>query len=224
MKAYADPKAPLNLEKLRYTTENFHRLRSGLEWIVLGSLFLFERLESIGGLIPWWLEWILCLAWGIFAWYITKYRERRFGWIEPRNPSNKQVVIFFGVFLALYLFRHQAAWMASEIDIRLHLWASDPTRQINLLPIFIWSACFCRASFWPWEKADWNRGCFCAVGITVCGFISFYSHVHPEILKKELWKLLNASLFGVSLIALGLYNYLTLLRLLPKRRGDDFDH
>jgi len=50
-----------------------------------------------------------------------------------------------------------------------------------------------------------------------------YAIWHPDAKQLGLWKILNAGGFGLSLIALGLYDYTSLVLLLPKRaaEGDD---
>jgi hypothetical protein len=57
------------------------------------------------------------------------------------------------------------------------------------------------------------------------GFTSIVSYAiwHPDAKQLGLGKLLNAGGPGLSLMALGLYDYIVLVRALPKRvaEGDD---
>jgi hypothetical protein len=220
-----------NPEKLRYITKNFRTLQ-GLRFLPMGILvFLLELTDILqpthpllGGLISA-LSFIAVIAYFRYGGtdYIENYYERRFGWIEPQRLSSKDALTISAVLLALiplYLFRHQADLIIWQIDQQLHLWIGDPNCAVNLFPLFFWVLCLLGKSRSP-SKADWNRTSFFAFGTTVCIFIAFYPRSHPEIMNQELWRILNATLFGLSLMIFGLYDHLTLLHLLPKRTEDD---
>jgi len=94
---------------------------------------------------------------------------------------------------------------------------SDPDHRAHLLPVLYWFAVLCAAGT--------NRSHFARlrwVSFSACfdllwtGVLVFLPIRHPEILQEPLWRVLNAGWFGIMML-LGLYDHLTLVRLLPGR-------
>jgi hypothetical protein len=99
-----DSEAALDLRRLRHLTENFGGLQ-GLNFAFIGALFLLTAMEEVYG-ASWPLrggwQWVIWAAVIGAMWYTPRYYLQRFGYVEPRNPSNKQVAIFVLVLLIFF--------------------------------------------------------------------------------------------------------------------------
>jgi len=201
----------------------------GLNTALLGTLlFLVNAEESLHWLNGWWrllavLAWLASLVggWRIYlADRIPEYYKQRFGSVQAaRKPSSKWSAVFF---LALFVLLLIALYF-DPVASRLHLMISDPARQIDLWPSVLWAALLCGSLRWHMSSIERQRSYFLLAG--TLGFTSIVSYAiwHPDVKQLGLWKILNAGGIGLSLIALGLYDYIILVHALPKRvaEGDD---
>jgi len=218
--------ATLDPQRLRYLTENFSTLQ-GLNLVALGAISLLTPLAPIGDVygvtIRWWFLLVMA-ALSVPMRYIERYYRRRFGWVEPRNPSNKQIAIFFLALVVLFLCRHSLDRFTGDLTQVIHSMISDPDGRIELLPLVGWIVALF-ASFLKRSQrvADPYWIYFLCSGTSACAVVAFYPLWHPEAAQSLVWRTLNAGSFGFSLMALGLYNHITLVRMLPKRFVENDD-
>jgi hypothetical protein len=220
-------------ERLRYVTRIYGG-QQGLYTALLGVTLLFVELEDAWKAEGLWgfLDFLVAMAglWFYLAAYqrwIPKYYEKRFGHVEPREPSAKQSAIFVGVIVALLFFgrsfAHRIDPVISSFGDRLHVMISDPAHQINLCPSFFWTGLFVINLGRKLQNIERQN-----LSFLLCGTLGFSSVVliamwHPDARQAGLWRALNAGGIGLSFIVLGLYDHITLVRMLPKRveEGDD---
>lgn len=157
--------------------------------------------------------------------WIPAYYRERFGSVHAKELSAKQFVILQSVLIALLFFGQSVARYAdpllSSFLGHLHVAIGDSGRQIDLWPSFLWVAFFSSCLRWQQRSIE-RRSFFFPLGGLVC-FVSLITLAiwHPEVKQFGWWKVLNVSGVSLSLIAIGLYDHFTLLRLLPKRVADD---
>jgi hypothetical protein len=126
-------------------------------------------------------------------------------------------------FLVLLFLGQPIAHYFDPVASRLHMMISDPDRRINLWPSAYWAVLLCASLRWHMSGIERQRVYFMLVGMISFASIVSYAIFHPEAKELDLWKLLNAGGFGLSLIALGLYDHTTLVLLLPKRVSEHDD-
>ena len=95
---------------------------------------------------------------------------------------------------------------------------SDPDGQVKLFPVLLWIVSL-STSLLKRSLRIIERVYFLCLGTIVFAAITLYPFWHPEATKALLWRTLNAGSFGFSLIALGLYDHISLVRMLPKNEG-----
>src|SRR6266567_7806661 len=103
--ARADSEVALDPDRLRYLTENFTGLQD-LNFVPIGAFVLSSARKEVYGAgwpIRGWWEWVIWAAFIGAMWYTPRYYLRRFGYVEPGNPSNKQVAVFVLVLLILFV-------------------------------------------------------------------------------------------------------------------------
>ncbi len=113
--------------------------------------------------------------------------------------------------------------VASSFQGHLHMMISDPARQINLWPSIFWVMLLCGSLRWHTSSIERQRLYFLLVGMIGFASIVYYAIWHPAVKQLGVWKILNAGGFGLTLIALGLYDYVVLVRALPKRVAEGRD-
>jgi hypothetical protein len=228
-----DGEIPVDHDRLRYVTRIVAG-QQGLYTVLLGAALLLPELgQGWGGEGLWGLlDFLLILAglWIYLAAYqrwIPKYYRKRFGHVEPRQPSAKQFVIFLGVIILLLFFgqsfAHRIDPVVSSFAERLRLMISDPAHQINLWPSLFWIGLFVINLGRNLRSMERQNLCFLS-----CGTLAFTSIVliavwHPDARQTVLWRAFNAGGIGLSFIALGLYDHITLVRVLPKRIEEGVD-
>jgi len=238
--ASADAGSALNAERLKYVTEHFHQLQ-GLTWVALGAALLFQQ-SVLGDLLPFprGLTDLIFLALSLACYtalfrYAPRYYRGRFGWIEPRygRPDYKRLrflfkrrvfflklfafflLVFLSVLLVLRLLGRPVGHYADSIIGDFH--SMIPAHPVKFSPALCWSVCLCACFRTNPQKEDLYRTYFLASGALAWAFVALYPIWHPEAMHPTLWKFLNSGWIGLSLIAWGLYNYMTLVRLMPKR-------
>ena len=146
--------------------------------------------------------------------------------VEPREMSAKQFAILLLVFVGLFFFGQPVARyfdpLASAFLRRVHLLISDPSHQINLGPSFLWLGLLLASLLWR-RKIDRQWLCFLLFGLLAFLSIALFPVWHPDAGKLEVWRVLNAGGFGLSLIAAGLYDHIVLVCALPKRVAEGED-
>lgn len=172
------------------------------------------------------LAWLALLVggWRIYlADWIPEYYKRRFGSVHAaREPWSKWDALLFLAFLVLLVIGWPIAHylpIASRLLGSLHTMISDPAGQIDLSPSLLWIAAFCGSLRFRMRQ----RLYFVFVGMI--GFASFVSYAvwYPDAKQLVFWKILNAGGLGLTFIALGLYDYISLVVLLPKRVAEGED-
>jgi amino acid transporter len=200
--------------RLTYIAENFTALQ-GLNSVALGAMLVASEIVGLheskfpllgaGGAL---LVVMVLLLVAMIRW-IPRYYEKRFGRVEPRRESYPQLVILLGV-VAI------AAIALVAFNTRIHLVISDPGRQVELLPLILWTlGMFNEVS--RWRRSGWSRMGFLLTCTLAWVLLVLLQVWHPETRQTDWWKILNATSFGLGMIALGLYDHFTLVRLLPKR-------
>lgn len=214
-------------KRLKYVTGLLGTQQQGLNTVLFGTfLFLMEAP------LKWPRGWAIDLAWlaGMlifFAawrrWIPTYYRER-FGRVEPQEISAKGFGILLLVLIALILFGQPVTRrlepLASSFLGHVHLLISDPSHQINLGPSSFWLASLSTSLLWR-RRTDGQW--FCFLGLLASISVALLPVWHPGAETLGIWKMLNAGGFGLSFIAIGIYEHIVLVRALPKRvaGGDD---
>jgi hypothetical protein len=220
VQAGADAEVALDPHRLRYLTENFAGLQ-GLNFVALGAFFLLSEMEEVYGaswpIRGWWL-WLVLPAFVGAIWYAPKYYLQRFGYVEPRNPSNKQVAIFILALLIFFVCRRSLDRYANDLTQVIRSMIADPDGQVKLSPVLLWIVSL-STSLLKRSLRIIERVSFLCFGTIVFAAIALYPYWHPEAMKALLWRTLNAGSFGFSLMALGLYDHISLVRMLPKIGG-----
>ena len=214
----ADVGSALNAERLRYVTEHFYQLQ-GLTLVGLGGALLVP--EGFLDILPLrgWLRalTVLVLAAAFIATlrYLPKYYRCRFGWIEPRSMTNRQFVFLLLGLLALLFFGRPIGHHADSIiaDIQFMI----PAHPVTFSPAALWLFLLCVSFRKNLCQEELYRMYFMASGALGWALVALYPIWNPDAMHPALWRLLNAGWLGVSLIALGLYDHLTLVRLMPER-------
>jgi hypothetical protein len=229
---HASGEVTVDHERLRYVTRLLAD-QPGLNTALLGTfLFLEEILDLVSG---WWtLLAGLAMLVGFKSYlaaskrWIPEYYQRRFGSVQAaRKPWSKWDALFFLAFLMLllvWIFLGQPiAHYLDPVASRLHKLISDPGREINLWPSLLWAVLFCGSLRGHMSSIERQRLYFMLLGMIGFGSVASYAIWHPEAKQLGLWKILNAGGLGLSLIAMGLYDHIVLVRALPKRvaEGDD---
>ena len=208
----------LNPEKLRYVTEHFHELQ-GLASVLLGAFFLVSPMEDLFW-INWPLRgWLFLLVFGAEitgVHYVRQYYRHRFGSVESRSPTAKQFAIFVSGLVVLLLFGRPLGRYADSIISRGQ--STLPNAFFPLtFPTLFWFAVLCGNIRHHPQREDVHKMYFLSLGAFAWTLVAIYSLLRPDIMPLMFWKILNACWLGISLIAMGLYDHMTLVRLLPKR-------
>jgi hypothetical protein len=221
----ADTGQSIDPEKLKYITEHFQSMQ-GLTWVAFGA---FNILVYLRHLFP--ESWLAGFAYplallAIFMLIIRRiqrYYRRRFGWVKPRSRSqnDKEAIVFLLLLLLLLFFIPYLAEKAEPAIGLAQEMIPRTMRQVVSFPVLLWSAFLCMSLRRHSSQEDWHRICFLSSGVIAWAIFALYPLSHPELAQSVIWKTVdNESLF-VSVIALGLYEHLTLVRLLPKRIEED---
>jgi len=212
---YAHSSPALEPKRLRFLTENFAALQ-GLNYVPLGAASLLSQTDRIFHYSEWWW-WpaviTVCVIWNR---YIPRYYRQRFGYVEPRSPSNKQIAYFLLALIFLFIFRRDLDRYVLDLSQVIRSTISDPRGQVSLLPLVAWIGTLF-ASFLKPSLRTLERFCFYSIGIIASAGIAFYPLGHPRATEELLWETLNAGSFGFGLIAMGLYDHFTLVRMMPKK-------
>lgn len=214
-RAHVDTETSVDPVRLRFLTENFASLQ-GLNQVVLGVVFLLQPMEEALHVyckswpIPWWLtsDILVAVCIAAFRW-VPNYYQRRFGCVEQRSPSNRQVVIFLLALIVLFVFKHRIDLMISAIAQRFRF-----HRGSGLL--LFWIAILCTDFLRRPRQVDKHRVYFLACVILACFVVVLYPLWNPHGPHVQLWQFVNSCAFGISLVVLGVFDHLTLVRLLPQ--------
>lgn len=219
--------------RLQYVTRLLGS-QQGLNTALFGA-YLFRW--NVGEILHWPSGWGKFLGWlaavaamRIFFLanqrWIPEYYEKRFGSVK-RGPWSKWDAPFFSGFVVLLVIgwpiAHILDPVASGFAGRVHVMMSDPGRQINLWPTVFWMAMLCSSLRWHKTSIERQGLYFDLVGLASFSSIAFYAIWHPDAKQLFLWKVLNAGGIGLSFIAMGLYDHIRLILLLPKRVAEDDD-
>jgi hypothetical protein len=227
----ADGEMPVDHERLHYVTRILGA-QQGLYTVLFGMLYL---LMEFGDVWEWRGKWLIRLTVqaGIatlmvaYRRWIPRYYRKRFGHVQPREISARQFVIFLGVILLLMFVGEQLAHrldpLVSSFSNRLHSAISDPAHQINLWPSFFWTAMLISSLRGALRGIEWARLCFLFCAMLAFTSVVLFAMWFPDIRQAALWRLCNAGGVGLSFVALGLHDHITLVLLLPKRIADGDD-
>ena len=213
--------------RLRYVTEHFHRLQ-GLTSVALGAMFLLLRLVQLDAYsLPSWFVWLVAGSLGLAQLFLPRYYQWRFGQVEAKSPTNRQVLIAFLIFLVLIFFGRPVqafmGWTATTVGNHIHLVISDPAHRVNLYPLFFGSLALCASLARRPQRIDCRTAYFLSAGLLVWAVAALYQIGHPDIARLMIWRALTTGWgwYGITFMAWGLYNHITLALLLPKRVGED---
>jgi hypothetical protein len=226
-------------ERLRYVTKLLGS-HPGLYMALLGTTIFFVNTGKI--LQHWVSSWSTLLAAlatvalaiggakiliAADSW-IPEYYQRRFGSVQAARAPGSRLNALFSLalllaFLALLFLGQPIAHYFDPVASHLHMMISDPDRQINLWYSVYWAVLLCGSLRWHMSGIERQRVYYMLVGMIGFASIVSYAIFHPEAKELDLWKLLNAGGFGLSLIALGLYDHIVLVRALPKTIAEGND-
>ncbi|HTW31494.1 MAG TPA: hypothetical protein VMD76_07445 [Candidatus Sulfotelmatobacter sp.] len=220
--------------RLRYVTRLLGG-QPGLNLALFGTfLFLINVQGVLNGPSGWWILLealasivVLKIYLAAYKRWIPNYYRQRFGHVEASSISAKQFGILLSVLVALLFVGWPAAHYldptVSRFDIRIHQAISDPERQINLMPSFYWAVLFVISLRRNASSLEIRRSFFLLGGLLGFASIALLPTWHPELGGVRLWQILNTGGLGLSFIVLGLYDHITLIRLLPRSiaEGDD---
>ena len=214
--------AQVDPRRLKFITERLAALQGLGSPIFLGVILLLTSTEGLWHNL-WWLN-LLNLAFLVLTFRLMpKYYERRFGLVEPKNstnPMNRREAI--GCLAAILLFVVLLIW-----GRRLEVWADailgGPSGKIQLIALLAWGVGLYRSVREQLEGTDPRGPYFFVVGLAASAAVCFFPKLHPAATQSMLWKTLNAGSWGLTLIAWGLRDHFTLVRLLPKNGSDDED-
>jgi len=223
--------ATIDPERLRYVTRSFIALQGqGLNLVLFGAAFFLFSVHDFfqGSEISAWLIIPAGVAIAAAFRYIPKYYQRRFGTVESPSLSNKQFVVFLSVILALAFFgpsigRFADSFTATASD-RLHAAFSDPGHRVNFLPVLFWLWLLCTDLTFLLRhrrRTDPSRPYFTFVGTLFWTLVVVYPAYQSEPMHALFWKVLNVGWLGLSFIAIGLYDHIGLVHLLPKRAQEE---
>jgi hypothetical protein len=207
--------APVDRRRLQFITQGVSA--QGLCATAVGALFLLQSVVE-----PYRLPWLRLFtgAASIAAVFliirIPRYYEHRFGRVEPRTPSTKQLILLVAMLVALCVLREPLGLLVAHAAGRSHALILDPGQRIEVFPFLLWIAMLGVALFRPREPISERVG-FAFCGAVASGFVVFYPLWRPGSTHLIWWRILNSGSLGIFLIALGLYDHFTLVRLLPKR-------
>jgi hypothetical protein len=217
----------LDPQRLKYLTENFTGLQ-GLIWVACGAAFLVQPMQDIYGsswpIRGWWPILASLAGFIVLGHSIPRYYRRRFGWVEPRGPSNRQVVIFLLVFVVLLFWGRRLEMYANDLTQVIDSMVPNLNGQIELVALAGWivalSTGFLNRSR---NMVDPYWIYFLGVGTIACAVVAFCPFWYAEAAQSLLWRTLNAGSLGFSLMAWGLYDHITLVRMLPKKFAENDD-
>jgi hypothetical protein len=92
-----------------------------------------------------------------------------------------------------------------------------PAHPLTFSPALSWSLYLCASFRRNPQREDFYKMYFLASGALAWAFAAFYPMWHPDATHPALCKFLNEGWMGLSFIAWGLYDHLTLVRLMPRR-------
>jgi hypothetical protein len=221
----ADTGQSLDPERLKYVTEHFQSMH-GLTWVAFGAfniLVYLRRLFPEGWLAGFIYPLALLAIFTLIIRRIQRYYRSRFGWVKLRSGSqnDKQALVFLLLFLLFLFF---VPFLAEKAEPAIGLAREMIPRaiqQVVSFPVLLWSVFLCMSLRRHPSQEDWYRICFLLSGFLGGAIFALYPLSHPGIAKSVFWKTVdNESLF-ISVTTLGLYEHLTLVRLLPKRIEED---
>jgi hypothetical protein len=201
--------------------------RKGLYEVAFGCVFFWAGLSGFWpkGWATQLASFALAIAFiGAYKRWIPDYYHRRFGEVKSNEPTARQfgimLAVLFGLFLFGLLFGNAADSALSKLSIRLHTLISDPEQQIRLAPFFIWITFFVPG---PRRSQPNGPSLFGLCGLISFGSVVLLATLHPEVKQTGLWRVLNEGGFGLTFVALGLYDHITLVLFLPKKivEGND---
>jgi hypothetical protein len=217
MDAVAKPESP-DLVRLKMVTEQCAS-GNGLNFVFVGAILLLASITRFD-LVPFWVLISFFLASLPLARYIRQYSERRFGWVEPKPPSNKAVGIFLLVMFVGVFFRHwienQLNPVLSDLADQIHLAISDPNHLVDLQPLVFWMVWCCANFRWSLIRKGESILLLFVSGLLVWAGVALSPLWHPEVRQLILWRVLNDGWLGITMIAVGSYQYINLLRLIPR--------
>lgn len=210
--------AAITVERLKYVTEHFGALQ-GLRSVLVGAFLLLLPIEDLyWGSWPLrgWLFLFVLAALLATACYVPQYYRRRFGWVESRGSTNWQSVVFLSLCFLLLLFGRPLGRYADSIIGHVQSTIRYPAFPFTF-PVLFWFALLCTNVRRHPQQEDRYRIYFFSLGTLCWALVALYALRRPDIMLIMFWKTLNACWIGISLIAIGLHDHMTLVRLLPKR-------
>jgi hypothetical protein len=153
---------------------------------------------------------------------VKRYYERRFGWVEPVEPgsvSNRAFVILMVTLIFLFFFGRPIESALSGFAGYLNVMLSGSGRSFFWHPAALWTVWFFPALVFS-RNRDWPTITFAVLGTTVVILIGMLPLWFPGCLQSLAWRLFQAGWLSISLMAIGFYDHIRLLLLLPKKVED----
>lgn len=210
-RGFSSDSGALDLWRLRYLAENFQALR-GLDSVAVGIGFALYQMAQVYWRGSHWgiLSMIpLMLVLPVVFVYVPRYYARRFGYFQPRPSyppwSNKQILTF----ICACIFGFILLQVSAELFQSLVPGAAgiDPNGiAIALVFLFV-------GSFLPRRRMCAFVFAGAVVGVAL---VPFLYELNPN--QLFVWRLFDASCFGLCIALLGLWNHVALVRLFPKRK------
>jgi hypothetical protein len=190
----------------------------GLWFAVFGlTMFLFE-VDAVWG----WNPFLGLLSFALFMCadrFVNKYYEQRFGWVEPPSISTRGFVILMGTLIMLFFFGRYVESALSGLGAYLDTMFSNSGRSVLWQPAAFWTLWVFPAALFSRDK-DRRSIAFLACATTLLALIGMLPLWFPECSQNLAWRSFKAGWLGLSCIALGFYDHIRLLLLLPKKVED----
>jgi hypothetical protein len=191
----------------------------GLLSATLGIAMFFVQVDDVWpgkrGWNPLLAFFPLALYLGCYR-FVNRYYERRFGWVEPASISNRTFVILMGTLIFLFFFGRHVEAALSGVGDYLDAMLSGFERPISWYPTVFWTYLLLLGAGSSTDR-DWPRMTFLVAGTTLVTLMGMLPLWLPGCVQSVAWKLFQAGWLGLSLMALGFYDHIRLLLLLPKK-------
>ena len=151
----------------------------------------------------------------------NRYYERRFGWfeVEPEAKGNPGAIAWIGMLLlGLYFFRYYIGLALSVLaDYFDNMFSTSVPLSTVFWDLRIRLFIFLLLALSINKNRDWQKTRFLIAVAALLTLIGMLPLWFPECKQSLAWRSFAAGYLGLSVMALGLYDHIRLLLLLPRK-------